>query len=118
MNHPVVWFEVLGNDPIKLQGFYSELFGWKIDADNPPRYGLVEKQPGGIAGGIGPVVEAKGHPGVTVYVNTDDVTRSLERAVQLGGSVVLERTQLPGGTVIGFFRDPAGNVIGLCENEV
>lgn len=35
MKHPVMWFEVLGQDGAKLQQFYSRLFGWKLNADNP-----------------------------------------------------------------------------------
>jgi predicted enzyme related to lactoylglutathione lyase len=38
----VVWFEVMGEDGDKLQSFYRGLFGWKIDAGNPTKYGMVE----------------------------------------------------------------------------
>ena len=56
-------FEVIGKDGEKLQSFYSELFGWEIDADNPMNYGIVQRDGnttdegigigGGIAGGTG-----------------------------------------------------------------
>jgi predicted enzyme related to lactoylglutathione lyase len=117
MNHPVVWFEVLGDDSSKLIAFYRELFGWKIDAPNPAVYGIIEKQAGGIAGGIGSKAAHESHPSVTFYVSTPDVARSLETATKLGGEVVRGRTPLSGGPVIGLFRDPEGNVIGLVENE-
>src|SRR5215210_6639719 len=39
MGQPVVHFEVIGKDAEKLQRYYSELFGWEIDADNPLNYG-------------------------------------------------------------------------------
>src|ERR1700704_65584 len=42
MNHPVVWFEVLGNDGAKLQRYYADLFGWSIKVQGPMKYGLVE----------------------------------------------------------------------------
>ena len=35
MGQPVVHFEVVGKDGAALQSFYSELFGWEIDANNP-----------------------------------------------------------------------------------
>ena len=41
MGDPVVHFEVVGRDGPALQSFYSELFGWKISADNPMSYGMV-----------------------------------------------------------------------------
>src|SRR3954451_9979961 len=44
MGQPVVHFEVVGKDGGKLQGYYAELFGWKMNADNPMNYALVEAE--------------------------------------------------------------------------
>ena len=54
MANPVGWFEVTGPDAAALQGFYSDAFGWKIDASNPMNYGMVAPEEGGIGGGDGP----------------------------------------------------------------
>lgn len=60
MGQPVVHFEVIGKDGEKLQRYYSDLFGWEIDADNPMKYGSVQREGNvnadgiGIGGGIGP----------------------------------------------------------------
>jgi predicted enzyme related to lactoylglutathione lyase len=35
MGQPVVHFEVIGKDGDALRSFYSNLFGWEIDASNP-----------------------------------------------------------------------------------
>ena len=32
-----------------------------------------------------------------------------------GGRTLMPRTELPGGTILGFFEDPEGNAIGLVE---
>ena len=59
MGQPVVHFEVIGKDGEKLQTYYSELFGWEVDADNPLGYGSVGREGNtnadgvGIGGGIG-----------------------------------------------------------------
>ena len=54
MGAKVTHFEILGKDAKKLQGFYSDLFDWQINADNPMNYGLVQAQgEGSIGGGIG-----------------------------------------------------------------
>jgi len=45
MGHPVVHFEIIGQDGAKLQRCCSELFGWQIDADNPMNYGVVQRAP-------------------------------------------------------------------------
>lgn len=117
MAHPVVWFEVLGNDGKKLSGFYGELFGWKIEAHAPMKYGVVDTGvKGGIAGGVGEAAEVPGtRPWTTFYVGTDDVAASLARAAKLGGKVVMPARTLPGGTVIGVFEDPEGHVVGLAK---
>lgn len=39
MGQPVVHFEVIGKDGGRLQSYYSQLFGWKIDAANEMGYG-------------------------------------------------------------------------------
>src|SRR6266508_485342 len=53
MAAPVVWFEIAGRDLDALTRFYGDLLGWKVDADNPQRYGMVSTgAEGGIPGGI------------------------------------------------------------------
>ena len=44
MGQPVVHFEVIGKDGVKLQSYYSDLFGWEIDSDNPMNYGMVQRE--------------------------------------------------------------------------
>jgi len=80
MGHPVVHFEVVGKDGKKLQEFYSQLFDWKIDANNPMNYGIVEAQEGGIGGGIA----ESATPLVTIYVQVADLQASLSKAESLG----------------------------------
>jgi len=117
MSQPVVWFEVNGKDGAKLQSFYGKLFGWKIDASNPTKYGLVEATNGrGIPGGVG-YFDERVHARVTFYVSTANIPDSLAHAEKLGGKTLMPRTKLPGGTVLGMFADPEGNAIGLVEEE-
>jgi predicted enzyme related to lactoylglutathione lyase len=117
MKHPVVWFEVMGESGEKLRSFYGRLFDWKINANNPARYGMVEAANGrGIPGGVGELA-GKPHPRVTFYVATESVTGSLEKAAKLGGRVLMGRTELPDGPPIGIFTDPEGNAIGLVEEK-
>jgi predicted enzyme related to lactoylglutathione lyase len=52
MGHPVVHFEVMGTDAAKLQKYYADLFGWKINVfpGSPVNYGLVEGAGIGVIG--------------------------------------------------------------------
>lgn len=117
MGMPVVHFEITGHDGAQLQSFYSKLFGWKIDANNPMQYGLVAAEEKSIGGGISGH-EPGGKPSVTVYVAVDKIDPVLAEVAKHGGSTVMPRTVIPGMVIMAQFKDPSGNVIGLVENEM
>ena len=85
MPNPVVHWEITSKEPGKAQEFYSKLFDWHVDANNPMNYGLVDAHvEGSPSGGIGPT---QGGPGwVTVYVQVDDLQAYLNKAESLGGA--------------------------------
>lgn len=120
MGQPVVHFEVVGKDAEKLRSYYSELFGWEFDSDNPMNYGIVQREGNvsadgiGIGGGVGAAPE--GYPGhVTFYVAVPDVEAALAKAESLGGSRMMGPHEMMEGLVIGLFSDPEGHVIGLVK---
>ena len=113
MQHPVMWFEVLGQNGAKLQEFYSRLFDWKLNADNPLKYGMLESNGRGISGGIGATYPGT-RPWVTFYVETPDPAATLTAAERLGGRVVMPVREFP-DTTIALFEDPEGHVIGLVK---
>jgi uncharacterized protein len=113
MPNPVIHFEVAGPDASGLQKFYASLFDWKIDANNPMNYGMVEASEGGIGGGVGPSPDGNKH--LTWYVQVDDLQAALDKAEQLGGKTVMPPMDVPGGPSIAQFTDPAGNVVGLVK---
>jgi len=110
--HPVVHWEINARDPKALHGFYAELFGWKINADNPMGYGLVTAGGDGINGGIGP---AQGIPGVTFYVRVPDLDAVLRRVGEMGGGTAVPPTHIPNMVTFAVFTDPEGNRIGIIK---
>jgi len=121
MGQPVVHFEVIGKDGERLRDYYSELFGWQIDANNPMNYGIVPRdanvneQGVGIGGGVGQGPEGyDGH--VTFYVEVPDVEEALAKAESLGGSRMMGPDEVMEGTVIGAFNDPEGHLVGLVQS--
>ena len=123
MGQPVVHFEVIGKDGEKLQSYYSELFGWEIDSDNPMGYGIVQREGNtnaegvGIGGGVGGGPEGyDGH--VTFYIEVPDVEAALAKAESLGGKRIMGPDEVPGmGIVLGHFSDPEGHVIGVVQGS-
>jgi hypothetical protein len=81
MGKPVTWFEIIAKDAAKSQAFYAELFGWKIDASNPMKYGVIDTGTSdGIKGGIGQAMPQMPVKGLTFYVQVDDVDSYLKKA--------------------------------------
>jgi uncharacterized protein len=109
---PVVHFEIEARDPERIAAFYRELFNWNI-AD-----GAIMD----IAAGIGgPEPGPAGHirrserSGVTLYVQVRDIPETLAKARSLGGEVVLEELQIPGGATLAAITDPEGNPVTLVK---
>jgi predicted enzyme related to lactoylglutathione lyase len=123
MGQPVVHFEVIGKDGDRLQSYYSELFGWQIDSNNPMNYGIVPRdgntnsEGAGIGGGVGTGPEGyEGH--VTFYVEVPDAEAALAKAEELGGTRVMGPDQVMEGLVIGQFADPEGHVVGVVQGRM
>lgn len=125
MPNPVVHFEIVTKNPDGLSAFFRDAFGWTIDQvpgtgdGSVPKYSMVKpnnEQPAkaGINGGFGGVPE--GHDGhVTFYVGVDNVGAALEKIERLGGTRMMGPDQVPGGPIIGLFKDPQGHTIGLVD---
>ena len=115
MGAAVVHFEITTRDTKRAQDFYGTMFDWTIDANNPLHYGIVHTGlKTGIAGGIGPTNEGSA-PLATFYVQVEDVKGYLDKAVRLGGRVVIPETLIPDMVTFGQFADPDGNIIGLIQ---
>ena len=121
MGYPVVHFEVIGKDGEKLRSYYSELFDWRIDADNEMNYGMVSREENqapdgtGIGGGVAQGPDGyEGH--VMFYVAVPDVEAALAKAEALGGTRVMGPETIMGSMVLGHFTDPEGHLIGLVND--
>ncbi|MGH0031273.1 MAG: VOC family protein [Myxococcota bacterium] len=116
MTSPVVWFEVMGQDADRLQGFYGELLGWTFERQDPMPYGIVAPGEGGIAGGVGQAPE--GSPGwATFYTKVDDLEATMARATALGSRVLMEIQELA-DVRIAVVTDPEGRAVGLCADPL
>jgi predicted enzyme related to lactoylglutathione lyase len=121
MGQPVVHFEIIGKDGEKLKSYYSELFGWEFDSDNPMNYGIVQRDANvsaegiGIGGGVSGGPEGyEGH--VTFYIEVPEVEAALTKAESLGGSRIMGPEAVMEGLEIGLFNDPEGHIIGVLTN--
>jgi len=115
--HHIGWFELYVNDFEKSKDFYNLLFGWEFNlsqsSDEP--YWNIFTGEGSIGGGLmkKAVPEHSGQS-VVLYVETGDIEASLNKAVTLGGSIVMPKTLInENAGYFALFNDIDGNVIGL-----
>jgi len=115
MGNPVVHFEITAKNIERLHDFYGKIFGWKIDANNPFKYGMTDTQASGkgIPGGIGEAGD--NGPGLTFYIEVPSIDKALAAVTAAGGKVAMAKTQVPNGPTLAQFTDPAGFKIGLIE---
>jgi uncharacterized protein len=105
---PVVFFTIFGPQSEQLQQFYSGLFEWKIAPNGDVTTAVSSPLPANIG---------KGEAETIVYVGVDDITATLAKVKERGGTVRFPRLEVPGRVVLAVFKDPAGNSVGLVELE-
>ena len=111
MGNPVTWFDLGAADEGPLRAFYAELFGWKLQR-MAETYTMLSTG-GGINGGIGR--SQSGDPWLAFYVEVADPQAMLDKAVSLGGTIVLPVTDIPDVVTFAMFNDPDGLLIGLIK---
>ena len=105
---PIVFLDIAGPDTTGLRDFYAELFGWEIGPDGRFTAPVVSPLPAALRQDPAERV---------VYIGIDDVAAKLGEICSKGGSVDAPRFEVPGVVVLGLFKDPAGNRVGLVEME-
>ena len=116
MGAPVAWFDITSKDPQRIGRFYTDLFGWTLAESGQPGYSLIDTGAGddSIGGGIGSAQGSDDPGGTTIYLRVDDLAAYLDKAVQLGGSVLVPPTPLPGDFgSFAMLADPEGHPVGL-----
>jgi predicted enzyme related to lactoylglutathione lyase len=109
---PVVHWEIEARDPALLRSFYGSLFNWDIGD------GFIMDIGVGIGGpepGPAGHIRQSDRSGVTLYVQVRDLRSSLELAASLGGSVLVEPFDVPGGPTLAGIADPEGNPVMLVQ---
>jgi predicted enzyme related to lactoylglutathione lyase len=104
---PIVFFDIAGPDAAAQRNFYTQVFGWEVDATGgvrtdiagPPLSGLLRTDPAEKV----------------IYIGVPDVSATLEKVVANGGKIHAPRFEVPGVVILGLFNDPAGNRMGLVE---
>jgi predicted enzyme related to lactoylglutathione lyase len=105
---PVVFFSIFGQNGPELQRFYADLFDWTIKPDGDLTTVVASPLEASIGQGVAETI---------VYVGVSDITATLEKVKARGGTIRYPRFEVKGRVVLGIFKDPAGNSVGLVEME-
>lgn len=108
MSAPIVFIDIAGEDSQKLNKFYSEIFGWEITTDGQFKTPVVTPIPGAIR---------QDSSEKRIYIGVVNITEKLIEIEGKGGTVDKARFEVPGVVILGLFKDPAGNPMGLVEIE-
>jgi len=111
--HPVTKFQIVSAQPDVTAAFYTGLFGWRTDADNPMGYREIHTgSDAGIQGGIWPA-PAHASAFVQLFIQSDDVEATARKAQELGARLIVQPTALPEGDRMAVLVDPAGMAFAI-----
>lgn len=117
MGNPVVQFQILSKAPEETSRFYSNLFGWAVDDDNPLGYREINTgAQEGIQGGIWPA-PPQAHALVQLFIAVDNVRAYSEAAEKAGAKVIIPLTGLPDGSEMAVLHDPQGLPFGIVKRK-
>ena len=115
MHNPVIQWEICAKDPERIVEFYTKLFKWTFNFSAEMKYWHRTKDDDrDIEGGIF-LAQGEMPNYVTLYIQVDDIDAFIEKAVSMGGTKIVGKTEIPDNGSYGMFIDPEGNPIGLLK---
>jgi predicted enzyme related to lactoylglutathione lyase len=111
----IVHVEFSASDPEKSAQFYESIFGWKITRFPGMEYISFSSESG--PGGGFPTATGRVKPGdVFVYIEVEDIEKTLAKVTSNGGKIWIPKYSIPGVGNMAFFLDPSGNKVALMES--
>lgn len=110
------WSELMTDDPEKAAAFYTQLFGWQVEAMDMGGMGTYrvlkvgDAAVGGIMG-MPPDTPPGVPPHWGTYVTLDDIDRTVAQCTELGGKVLQPVMAIPNVGRMAVLQDPQGAVI-------
>lgn len=121
------WTEIASSNAEACKAFYSEVFGWTFQDSQASTDGFAyhEFSSGGgyPAGGLYEISAAicgEGElppPHFMSYVAVDDVDQNAKLAIELGGKIIKEPTDIPNTGRFAIIQDPTGGMIATFKMQ-
>ena len=111
------YFEIPAADLARSVAFYESVFGWNVRRRESSRPSFDDAT-GHVSGAWVKDRPASREAGVLPYVWVDRIEATVAAvAANVGEIVDAPHLDAPGGAWISTFRDPAGNLIGLYQED-
>jgi uncharacterized protein len=104
-------------DPERAQQFYSDVFGWRFEqvSEDPEYWSIYNGDR--LNGGMMPLPDGAPAPSHwLVYFGTESVDDGASRIAELGGTVLVEPMDVPGGRIV-VAQDPQGAAFALLAGR-
>ncbi|MQW74813.1 VOC family protein [Nocardioides sp. dk4132] len=111
------WIELFTSDTDQAREFYGELFGWRAGEASEEFAGYFMFLHDGlpVAGCMDNAGGSMGPAAWSVYLHSDDLAATMERAADHGATAVAGPMQVGDAGHMGFLTDPQGHGIGLWQ---
>ena len=116
MKKTVVHFEIGCSDIDKTSDFYKAVFDWNLTRQGNSAIINTGKEDA-LSGHLNQLGPNDPQNYVTVYIETDSIVSDLKAVEVNGGEIFVKPTKLPDGREFAWFKDVAGNLIGLITPQ-
>lgn len=118
----VIWNDLTVNNAEEISKFYNEVIGWKpepVNMGNYNDYNMLRPEDDVTGAGICHArgVNANLPAQWLIYIAVEDIEKSVERCLELGGKVITPVKLMKGYGRHCVIQDPAGAVCALYELE-
>lgn len=112
------WVDLATNAPDDAKRFYGQIFGWTVEdiaSGYEVPYSILRRQGKKVAALYQMAPEQGAFPFWASYVRVEDAEVSAQRALELGGRLVMPAVEALQLGRMAFVQDPTGAVVGLWE---
>ena len=115
-----IWFDLATADPAAAQRFYGSVFGWSFEpvAGTDGRYAVIRNEGRPIGGVFRPALPRGEQAGTRwlSFASVEKLDRAVGALTDLGATVLVKPTLVPGRGSHAILRDAQGAVVGLLQS--
>ncbi len=115
LNGKICYLEIPAVDVRRSAEFYARVFGWRM-RQRSDGHTAFDDATGEVSGTWVIGRKASTEPGVLFYIMVDNLVATVDSVVDNGG-VIVQPIGADAPELTARFSDPAGNVIGLYQEQ-